>query len=295
MITIDQQHVRPTPTVLDLTRLQETTEAEFMHAYETATSAETQARLGTTWRRLGGGVALAMRNDPTGYWSKALGLGFDGPVTRELVDDVLDFYRSADVASATLQLAPSVLPDRWEALAADVGLEPAGLVVKLGCGIDEVTLPRETTRLQVRAVVPEDALRWASVTLRGFGFPLGIGFEEMIAATATDPRFRPFAAWDGTEMVAGGVLFLHGTTGSLNAASTLPTHRDRGAQTALITAAVLAAREAGCTRIVAETRRPDPGTRNPSLDNLRRCGLRDLYVRRDWVWHRPGSAPVARG
>jgi hypothetical protein len=32
---------------------------------------------------LGGGVALAVRDDPTHFWSKALGFGFGRPVTRE--------------------------------------------------------------------------------------------------------------------------------------------------------------------------------------------------------------------
>ena len=261
-----------------------------MHAYGTTASVETQSHLGTTWRRFGGGVAMAMRNDPTGYWSKALGFGFESPVTRELVDDIVDFYRSAGVTSATLQLAPSVLPERWADMAAAAGLGPGSLIAKLGCSIDDVTLPHDKGELEVRAVTPQDARQWAGVTLRGFGFPLEIGFEEMAAATATDPRFRAFAAWDDREMVAAGILFLHGKTGSLNAGSTLANHRNSGARTALIAARIAAARQAGCTRIVAETGQPGPGATNPSFDNLRRFGLKSVYARQDWVWQRRTQA-----
>ena len=51
-------------------------EAECM--YEYGRSAPVQI-LGTAVARIGGGVAVSMRHDPTRYWSKAL--GFSGPIT----------------------------------------------------------------------------------------------------------------------------------------------------------------------------------------------------------------------
>jgi hypothetical protein len=68
--------------------------------------------------RIGDGVVLSMRNDSTQFWSKALGMGFDAPVTTELIREVCDFYRSQGTPTATLQLAPSVLPDDWAEICA---------------------------------------------------------------------------------------------------------------------------------------------------------------------------------
>ncbi|WP_445165450.1 GNAT family N-acetyltransferase [Mycolicibacterium sp. Dal123E01] len=118
------------------------------------------------------------------------------------------------------------------------------------------------------------------------------GLADMIAAGLANPHFRPFAAWDGDEIVAAANMFIHGEIASLNTASTLSTHRNRGAQSALIAARAKEAAEAGCRWLCAETGRPEDGETNSSLSNLVRAGLRPLYYRRNWIWS-PGE-PDAR-
>jgi hypothetical protein len=76
------------------------------------------------------------------------------------------------------------------------------------------------TWLCVGPVAPADAEEWASVTLRGFGMPEE-GLADMMAASVEDLDFRPFAVWDGDEMVATARLFVRGEVGSLNSAATL--------------------------------------------------------------------------
>lgn len=68
----------------------------------------------------------------------------------------------------------------------------------------------------------------------------------MLVASLANPNFRPFAAWDGDEIVATANLFIHGEIGSLNTAATLATHRNRGAQSALIAARAKEAAKSGC-------------------------------------------------
>ena len=103
-----------------ISRLAEAAEAEFMYHYETMGSASTQAALGIAAARIGGGVALSMRNDVTGYWSKALGFGFTEPITDRLVDQVIDFYRVERSPSAVIQIAPeSGVPLRRRLFAAE--------------------------------------------------------------------------------------------------------------------------------------------------------------------------------
>ncbi|MEU8088984.1 GNAT family N-acetyltransferase [Micromonospora sp. NPDC049101] len=270
----------------DLTPLAEGVECEFMYAYESRAPEPAYTDLGVATTRIGGGVALAMRNDPSGgYWSKALGFGVTEPFTVRVLDRVLDFYREQGVDQAVLQLVPAVLPDGFDAVAAARGLEPGSTWVKLAARSGDVAAAR--TRLRVAPVPAAEARRWADVLLAGFGMPAG-GLTDMLASTVGEPAWRPHAAWDGDEVVAGGNLFLHGESASLNAAATAPGHRGLGAQSALIAARARAAAEAGCRWLFAETGKPTPGTRNPSLDNLRRAGLVPLYERRNWVWR---SAP----
>jgi hypothetical protein len=53
--------------------LTEAADAEFMYQYEAIAAPPTKTALGIATTRIGGGVALSMRNDVTEYWSKALG------------------------------------------------------------------------------------------------------------------------------------------------------------------------------------------------------------------------------
>ncbi|MFF5079379.1 GNAT family N-acetyltransferase [Actinoplanes sp. NPDC000266] len=235
--------------------------------------------LGVTPARLAGGVLLHMRNDPISYWSKALGFGSE--VTPDLIDEILTFYRKCNATTAVLQFAPQLLPSSFTTLAADKGLSAEGSFVKLGCEVGEVQAA--TTDLRIGRVEPRDAAEWGEVILAGFGAP-GTALSEMIANSVSNPAFHAFAAWDGDTMVAGGNLLVHGDTASINTGATLPQYRGRGAQSALIAARAHAARQAGCTWVVAETGLPTPGEKNTSLDNLRRAGLRVLYERQNWRW-----------
>jgi hypothetical protein len=112
---------------------------------------------------------------------------------------------------------------------------------------------------------------------------------QMLAASVENPGFRTFAAWDGGDIVAGGNLFVHGEAGSINTGATLPTHRGRGGQSAVIAARIAAATEAGCRWLVAEAGKPPAGTSNASLNNLIRAGLKPLYARTNWNWKNPAS------
>jgi len=262
--------------------LVETAEAEFMYQYESAASPATKRALGIATARIGGGVCLSVRNDVTGYWSKALGFGVTKPVTDELVAELVAFYLAEKAPGAVIQIAPDHLPEDWPEICRRHGLTPTSPWIKLAGAVDDVQMSH-TTDLSVRPVDAGDYPLWASTALRGFGMPTD-GLSDMLAEALAHPGFRPFAAWDDDEMVAAANLFVHGSVGSLNATATLDTHRNRGAQSALIAARAKEAANAGCRWLCAETGKPGDGEVNPSLTNLVRSGLRPLYERQNWAW-----------
>jgi GNAT superfamily N-acetyltransferase len=259
----------------------ERVEAEFMHAYVSSAAQPVTSELGIATVRIGGGVALSMRHDLTGYWSKALGFGFDEPVTEELIERVLAFYRAERTPGAVLQIAPSVLPPDWDEICAHHEIQPTSPWVKMACSIADFRPGR--SQLRVGPVPPADMGEWASTTLRGFGMPEE-GLAQMMAASVEDSDFRPYAAWDGDDMIATANLFVEGKIGSLNSAATLPGHRNRGAQSALLAARAAAAAAAGCRWLVAETGKPAEGVSSPSMNNMLRVGLKPLYDRQNWSW-----------
>jgi GNAT superfamily N-acetyltransferase len=255
----------------------EAIEADFMYEYGRCAPVDT---LGVGLARIGGGVAVSMRNDPTRYWSKAL--GFTAPITADLIDEVLDFYRKEGNPHAVLQIAPDRIPADWAGICASRGIRAGSEWVKLAASIRDIP-PAAEGPLRVGRVTVKDADEWAGVVTAAFGMTAA-GLPEMLAATAGNPRFQPYAVWAGDSIVAGGNLFIAGDVASLNAAATAPEFRGRGAQTALIHARIEAARTAGCRIVVAETGKPEPGANNRSLNNMRRAGLQPCYPRRNWIW-----------
>jgi GNAT superfamily N-acetyltransferase len=269
----------------------ERVEAEFMHTYLSSAAQPVKSELGIATLRIAGGVALSMRHDVTGYWSKALGFGFEEPVTQELVERVLGFYRAERTPGAVIQIAPSLLPSDWDEICVRHDIHAGAPWVKLACPIGDFRPGR--TELRVGPVLPPDIDEWASTTLRGFGMPEE-GLADMMAASAEDSAFRPFAAWDGDDMIATANLFVLGEIGSLNSAATLPEYRNRGAQSALLAARARAAADTGCRWLVGETGKPEEGVSSPSMNNLLRAGLKPLYERQNWSW-RPATNSEERG
>ncbi len=261
----------------------ETAEATFMRAYGAQAAPSVRRRLGIETDSIAGGMIMYARNDPSHFFNKAL--GFPGPVTADLVEQIINRFRTAEIDKATLQFAPALLPADWDYIADDHGLVRGASMVKFAGPLDAIN-PQGRTTLRIAPVAPEDATAWSAVV---FG-TLGLGeTAEMLAGTVHQENFRPFAAWDGDTIVGGGNLFIHGDIAATSAGGTLESHRNRGVQSALIAARAEAGRAAGCRWLTGEAFQPLPGGHNPSMSNMLRAGLTRLYERPDWVWHNPES------
>ncbi len=255
-------------------RVAVTAELEIWDRAVSAMRAQDRDDLGVTTARIGTGLALSVLHDPTGYWSKAL--GFTEPMTAGLVEEIIGFYRAAGSKGASLLLAPWVLPADWADICATHGLTPGGKATKLAAPVDAVHLTGHTD-LPVTKVEPGRLADWARVALSGFDMP-GL-LAPIIDGLANAKDSVHYAAWDGDEIIGVAVLSFVAGVGHLNTAATLPGHRKRGVQSALITTRVRDAAAAGCTWVVSET-----GEGGPSLENMLRAGLKPLYQPQNWVW-----------
>lgn len=249
-------------------------------------------------------MVLSLRHDPMGgFWNRAIGLGLTEPVTDRLIGEIVDFHRSNNSPSAMIQIAPELLPADWDEITARYGLTVGATWVKLTGSVDDVrsaapgsTAGRlgagSTGDLRIGAVPPEHVDEWSALIWQIFTGRSDPQLTSIMASGAHTGVFQGFAAWDGDTMVGVANLYVHGEIGHLNCGATLESHRQRGIQSALITARARAAAEAGCRWLVVETGRPDqPGT-NPSLNNLVRVGLTPVYERTNWIWN-PGRATDA--
>ena len=90
--------------------------------------------------------------------------------------------------------------------------------------------------------------------------------------------------YDDAEPVAAGALFLKDGLGWLGLGSTLPTHRGRGGQGAILARRIAEAIDAGARGLVIETGQPEPGeeSKHPSYRNIHRAGFEVAYVRMNY-------------
>ncbi|HEY1570443.1 MAG TPA: hypothetical protein VGG05_03805 [Pseudonocardiaceae bacterium] len=227
-------------------------------------------------RRFGPALALAVPDDPTGFWCKAG--GFD---TLTHLVEVCDFFESTGVATANLAIAPDRLPTNWPDMADRLGLTEGERKVKMAAEVDQVTT-RSTLdpALRVAPVERQDADQWAGVMMRTFEMPEMAG---MAAAAIGRPNWHAYAVWAGDEIVAVASGFSHAGATNMFGGATVPKARARGAQSALLAARAQVARQENIRWLVAETE-ADP--HNPSLRNLHRAGFRPLYERTTWLWRR---------
>ncbi|HEY6494201.1 MAG TPA: GNAT family N-acetyltransferase [Trebonia sp.] len=242
---------------------------------------------------MGGGAAFSVRDDSSRFWTKALGFGFAEPVTGDLIGRLTDFYRDQGAPSASIQLAPPVIPADWDAICAKENLSAGAKLAKLACEPEAVLANVRTDLdqgLRAEAVTSARRTEYSTAMARVFGmedeYPTAI-----LAATVDRPGWHAYAVYAGDRIVATASVYANGDTAQMFGGSTLPEYRGRGAQTALIAARARAARDAGCRWLVAETGTEKPGEHNPSLWNLRRAGFEVLYERTNWTWRPAGTPP----
>jgi ribosomal protein S18 acetylase RimI-like enzyme len=230
---------------------------------------DVREHLGLAVTQIGDVVVVSTREDPTHYWSKAL--GFTGPVTAELIARIAEFYRSEGCAQAGLQILPELLPPDWDEICAANNLVAGSKLARLACAA-----VRDTGSTDLRIAPIVDFEEWISVTFTAFG--MTGGFAPALIALAADPHYRSFGAWDSEKLVGVGSVYIRDGIGYLNTGATLPEYRNRGIQSALI--GVRAKEAADCRLLVSDTS-AEP---NPSLGNLLRAGFEQVGQPIEWVW-----------
>jgi GNAT superfamily N-acetyltransferase len=145
--------------------------------------------------------------------------------------------------------------------------------------------PAEHLDLQVVLSSPNELALWLDTVIEGFmhpdeqGVPSSESFpRELLEATLRDmdgcEGLVRYLAWRRGSVAGGGSLRIHDAVAILCGAATLPAHRRRGVQTALLATRLDAARRAGCDMAVVTTQ---PGSK--SQENVHKQGFALLYAR----------------
>lgn len=258
---------------------------ELHEGYGIGTSVRTLGRLqfdvGGTVERIAGAYVIYAEHDPP--ISRTIGLGMNGALTAEDVEQVEEFYRSRHVPSQ-IDLCPLADASLKELLNErgyhihefnNVWFQP----------LDDYEAPDNwAAGVSVREAESADADAWVHAVSRGFAEQDDVMAAELRIATVFfhDPGTRCFLSLVDGKPAGGGALFIHEGLAALFSGSTMPEARGRGAQTALLHARLRAAREASCDLALIKT---SPG--NASQRNVQRAGFHLAYtkptMRREWA------------
>ena len=242
-----------------------------------ATPKPMQEALGLECVTIDDGVALLCRKIDHIQFNRIAGLGVTQPVRAEALDQGIAAFDSAALKNWIIHVVPDA--EDLEALCVARGLTPHPRTWAKFIREAEPP-PAVTTDLSIREIGPAESEAFGATATAGFGMPPFLAGR--LAGLPGRPKWRCFMAYDGAAPVAAGAIYVDGAVGWLGIGATLPTHRGRGAQSALLAIRINAGIAAGCTTFTTETGIPHPGEAGPSFGNIKKAGFRVAYERPNW-------------
>jgi GNAT superfamily N-acetyltransferase len=202
--------------------------------------------------------------------NRVVGLGVDADIDPETVDRCL-----AAMGDTTFYVSVAPSADaRLDALLADRGLEPGWGWMLFERAADPI--PPVETALDVITVDTARAAAWAAIVETAYGLPAAS--RPAIAAVPSLPGWTAFLALDGDEPVGAAAVWTDGDAAYLGFAATLPEHRGKGAQRALVAARIEHAVAARCRTLVTETGELRGDRPSASYRNILRFGFEERHV-----------------
>lgn len=223
--------------------------------------------------------------------NRVVGLGVHGSASEGQLDRILALARGAGVRRLFVQLAPVAGPEHLVAWLEARGGQAYDRWARLWRRTDVALPSGVTSDLALTSVGVAQADAFARVVRTVFGMPSDVA--PWFASVVGRPGWHHYAAVDDGEMVATGALYAAGRTAWLGFGTTLPTHRGRGAQSALIAGRIRQAAALGCDWVVTETAEDLPDQPVPSYRNMLRLGFTDAYRRQNYVVDLTSSAATA--
>ena len=141
--------------------------------------------------------------------------------------------------------------------------------------------PTVETDLRVEEVGANAADAFAAVNVAAWEVPPA--FSGWFGGTLGRRDWHHWLAYDGDLPVSTGALFARGGVGWLGFGATLPSHRGRGGQGAIMAARIRKAAELGCSIVHTETDEETAAQPNPSYRNMLRTGFEVAYRRPNYL------------
>lgn len=231
---------------------------------------------------VGGAVVLGNPSAPDSpMLNRIVGIGTTEPATEKTLDDALALM--GDDVTCYVSVAAGARPAELAGWLSARGLEPGWGWMGFRRGVADLAAPQ--TALRLLDVGSAEAETFGRVVAAGYGLPAA---SVSWLARAPELGWSCWLAFDGDEPAAAAGLYVAERAGYLGMAATLPEHRRKGAQGALLGARIQRARELGCDVLVTETGEIRDGEPGNSYRNILRAGFEEIAVTANWL--RPRAA-----
>lgn len=208
--------------------------------------------------------------------NRIAGLGVERTATEADVDEALAAVGRG--VTFYVAVAPGARPAQLTQWLRDRGLTPGWGWMSFG-RVPENPVSVQTMLRLVEVVDAHGRAAFARVVRVSYDLPEA---AEAWLATVPERGWRCWIALDGDEAVGAAGLFAADGTAYLGLAGTLPEHRGKGAQSALLAARIGAAAELGCDLVVTETGERRDDRPSDSYRNIVRAGFEELGVTANW-------------
>jgi GNAT superfamily N-acetyltransferase len=219
----------------------------------------------------GGSAVFAGVDSPV---TQAIGVGLQGEVADSELDHLQEFFHSRGAAAA-VELCPLVEMSLYERFAKrGFQLFEVSDVLFRRLSAEDNKPDAVRTAVAVRRAAPEEAKLWTQTVAQGFAehFPVTQSMLDVMEGFFTAACC--FIALVNGVVAGGGAVSANRGVCGLFGASTLPEFRQRGVQTALLSARLAWAVAQGCDLAVSIAQ---PGS--ASHRNIERQGFRIAYTR----------------
>ncbi|MBS1912502.1 MAG: hypothetical protein JST22_10995 [Bacteroidetes bacterium] len=262
-----------------LAPLVERIEQEAWEEIYRATAPAVRDALGMSTERIGSCTLLLAARVPAVMFNRAFPFGMSDAVDGSTAAKLVERFRSAGITTFAVQPGPEGLPEPVAAALRAHGMELRDNWVKMAR--DAATPQPVQCDLRIEQIHHQRSLEFGLTVCAAYGMPEALA--PLPAGVVGCPGWRHYMAFDGATPVATGALYVRDGIGWLGIGGTLPTHRRRGAQNALMARRITDAIESGCRWVTTETGEETTTRPNPSYRNMVRMGFELVHARPNFI------------
>lgn len=236
-------------------------------------------RFGIRVHRIGGAIALVAPLTDMLALNRVWLPGSAPSLSQPALDEVIALFRESGSARFVIHWPSTALPEDSTDWFLERGFQMGHPMAKLR---RQARLPvAYASDFQIIQIDDGGAERFGMIAALGNDLPpsMAPGFNSTVGMVG----WRHYLAMENAQPVAAAVLRIGSDVAWCGFAGTLPTHRRRGAQSALLARRIHDAAAAGCAWVTCETMADTTERPSQSFRNMTRLGFDVAYMRSSFV------------